>query len=58
MLFDATTTWNKQEWKVEVASQLMHENKVNDFIVVAIWNIQNLRHMICIQKPTNRFQKS
>ena len=29
----------------EVASQLMHENKVNDFIVVAIWNIPNLRHM-------------
>ena len=46
MLFDASTTWNKQEWKVdEVASQLMQENKVNDFIVVAIWNIPNLRHM-------------
>lgn len=46
MLFDSTKTWNKQEWKVdEVASQLMLENKVNDFIVVAIWNIPNLRHM-------------
>lgn len=46
MLFDSTKTWNKQEWKVdEVASQLMQENKVNDFIVVAIWNIPNLRHM-------------
>jgi predicted alpha/beta superfamily hydrolase len=46
MLFDASSTWNKQEWKVdEVASQLMQENKVNDFIVVAIWNIPNLRHM-------------
>lgn len=46
MLFDATTTWNKQEWKVdEVASKLMEENKVQDFIVVAIWNVPNLRHM-------------
>jgi len=46
MLFDASSTWNKQEWKVdEVASQLMQENKVHDFIVVAIWNIPNLRHM-------------
>lgn len=46
MLFDATTTWNKQEWKVdEVASKLMKENKVDDFIVVAIWNIPELRHM-------------
>jgi enterochelin esterase-like enzyme len=46
MLFDSTSTWNKQEWKVdEVASQLMREDKVNDFIVVAIWNIPNLRHM-------------
>ena len=46
MLFDSTSTWNKQEWKVdEVASQLMQENKVQDFIVVAIWNIPNLRHM-------------
>ena len=45
MLFDATTTWNNQEWKVdEVASKLMEENKVNDFIVVAIWNIPELRH--------------
>ncbi len=45
MLFDATTTWNNQEWQVdEVASKLMEENKVNDFIVVAIWNIPELRH--------------
>jgi len=45
MLFDAATTWNKQEWKVdEVASQLMQKNKVQGFIVVAIWNIPNLRH--------------
>lgn len=45
MLFDAKTTWNKQEWKVdEVASQLIKEGKIKDFIVVAIWNIAELRN--------------
>ena len=44
MLFDATTTWNKQEWKVdEVASQLMKDGKVKDFIIVAMWNISEIR---------------
>jgi predicted alpha/beta superfamily hydrolase len=44
MLFDASTTWNKQEWKVdEVASKLMAEGKVQDFIVVAPWNISEIR---------------
>ena len=44
MLFDATTTWNKQEWKVdEWASKLQKEGKVKDFIVVAIHNISDIR---------------
>ena len=44
MLFDAKTTWNKQEWKVdEWATQLMKEGKAKDFIVVAIHNIADLR---------------
>lgn len=44
MLFDSTATWNKQEWKVdEWAGQLMAENKTNDFIVVAIHNIPQIR---------------
>lgn len=44
MLFDAKTTWNKQEWKVdEWASKLMGENKTRDFIVVAIHNIPEIR---------------
>ncbi|WP_298417379.1 alpha/beta hydrolase-fold protein [uncultured Kordia sp.] len=44
MLFDASTTWNKQEWKVdEVASKLMAAGKVKDFIVVAPWNIAEIR---------------
>jgi len=46
MLFDASSTWNKQEWMVdEVVSKLNSENKIQDIIVVAIWNIPNLRHM-------------
>lgn len=45
MLFDASSTWNKQEWMVdEVVSKLNAENKIEDVIVVAIWNIPNLRH--------------
>jgi len=44
MLFDSTTTWNKQEWKVdEWAGQLMAENTTDDFIVVAIHNIPQIR---------------
>ncbi|NRD19236.1 alpha/beta hydrolase [Winogradskyella eckloniae] len=44
MLFDALTTWNKQEWNVdEWASQLMAEGKTQDFIVVAVHNIAKLR---------------
>jgi len=44
MLFDATTTWNKQEWKVdEWATQLMNENKVEEYIIVAIHNIPEIR---------------
>ena len=44
MLFDSTTTWNKQEWKVdEWASKLMKEDKTKDFIVVAIHNIKTER---------------
>lgn len=39
MLFDATTTWNKQEWQVdEVASALIKTGKTRQFIVVGIWN--------------------
>ena len=45
MLFDGTSAWNKQEWKVdEVVSKLSAENKIEDIIVVAIWSISNLRH--------------
>ena len=38
MLFDSTTTWNKQEWHVdEVITKLISEKKIKDCIVVAIF---------------------
>jgi len=44
MLFDSTTTWNHQSWDVDdVASGLMREGKIQDLIVVGIWNIPNSR---------------
>jgi predicted alpha/beta superfamily hydrolase len=45
MLFDATTTWNKQEWRIDdVITKLSVENKIENVIVIAIWNIPTLRH--------------
>ena len=43
-LFDATTTWNKQEWKVDDwVSKLIKEQKIEEVIVVGIHNIPALR---------------
>ncbi|WP_248722070.1 alpha/beta hydrolase [Seonamhaeicola sp. ML3] len=45
MLFDAKTTWNKQEWQVdEWATKLMRQGKTKDFIVVGVHNIRELRN--------------
>jgi enterochelin esterase-like enzyme len=45
MLFDATQTWNHQEWRVdEVAGELIARGKVQPFIVVGIWNAGDRRH--------------
>ncbi len=45
MLFDATTTWNKQEWRVdEVSQQLIDAGQVKPFIVVGIHNGDSNRH--------------
>ena len=59
MLFDAKTTWNKQEWMVdEVITKLNFENKIEDIIVVAIWNIPNLRRMdLYPKKPYESLSK-
>lgn len=45
MLFDSTTTWNKQEWQAdEWFSKLMKTGKIADCIVVGIWNNGPQRH--------------
>jgi enterochelin esterase-like enzyme len=45
MLFDSTTTWNKQDWQAdEVANKLMKSHKTKDFIIVGIWNGGETRH--------------
>ena len=42
MLFDATSTWNKQEWQVdEVMGRLIAEGKIRRCIVVGIDNSKN-----------------
>ncbi len=59
MLFDSTTTWNKQEWGVdEVMNQLIQEKKIRETIVVGVWNIDSLRHSEYFpQKPFNSLPK-
>jgi len=45
MLFDSTTTWNKQEWGVdEVMIRLIEGEEIRPTIVVAIHNIDSIRH--------------
>ncbi len=45
MLFDATSTWNKQAWEVdEVMTKLFDEKAIQNCIVVGIWNIATNRH--------------
>src|SRR5690606_33217364 len=45
MLFDGRITWNKQEWMVdEISSRLMNDSITKDFIVVAPFNINEIRH--------------
>lgn len=45
MLYDASQTWNKQAWEVdEVLAKLHAENKIQDIIVVGIWNGGATRH--------------
>lgn len=44
MLFDPTTTWNKQAWHVDVAlDRLMRSGRIAPTIVVAIWNRDKFR---------------
>ena len=59
MLFDASKTWNKQEWKVdEIVSTLLQEGKIKDIIIVAIWNVSGMRHSDYLpQKPFESLSK-
>lgn len=44
MLFDSAQTWNHQEWAVdETMSSLLDQGVIQQCIVVAIWNINDLR---------------
>lgn len=45
MLFDANSTWNKQEWGVdECLTKLTREGKIKNVIVVGIWSSPSHRH--------------
>jgi hypothetical protein len=44
-LFDSTTTWNKQEWKVdETLSRLIQQDSIKNTIVVGVHSIPEFRH--------------
>lgn len=60
MLYDSTTTWNKQAWEIDdVASVLMAENRVKNFIVVGIWNGGKTRHQDYFpQKPFEKLSQA
>ncbi len=53
MLFDASTTWNQQEWGVdETAGQLQKMQQTKPFIVVGVFNGDSLRYPEYLpQKP-------
>ncbi|MEZ4803570.1 MAG: alpha/beta hydrolase-fold protein [Gelidibacter sp.] len=60
MLFDSRITWNHQEWMVdEIGTRLMNDSITKDFIVVAPYNINELRHSEYFpQKPFESLPKS
>ncbi|MFM2359357.1 MAG: hypothetical protein RLY16_1350 [Bacteroidota bacterium] len=59
MLFDSTTSWNKQEWGVdEVLGQLIAKNQIEPLIVVGVFNSNQNRHIDYFpQKPFERLTK-
>jgi enterochelin esterase-like enzyme len=45
MLFDASTTWNRQAWDVHLTlDRLMREGRIPPTMVVGIWNNGKFRH--------------
>jgi len=59
MLFDASITWNKQEWGVdETLTSLIQSEKIEPCIVVGIWNGERFRHADYFpQKPLSYLSK-
>ena len=59
MLFDSTITWNKQEWGVdETLTELVKAKKIQECIVVGIWNGGRSRHAEYFpQKPFESLSK-
>jgi predicted alpha/beta superfamily hydrolase len=55
MLYDSTSSWNKQEWTVdEVITELLKQKKIRETIVVGIFNNGKLRHQEYFpEKPLN-----
>lgn len=60
MLYDSTTTWNKQSWDVDdVIGKLIREQKIREVIVVGIWNSGKGRHSDYFpQKPFESLTKA
>ena len=45
MLFDNSSSWHQQSWNVDnIASKLQQAGRVQDFIIVGIWNDAKNRH--------------
>jgi enterochelin esterase-like enzyme len=52
MLFDSTTTWNKQSWNVDdIVGKMLKEKKIRDVIVVGVWNLATRYTDYFPQKP-------
>lgn len=60
MLFDSTTTWNHQEWKVdETLQKLSGDTTLEKVIIVGIWNAGKKRHSEYFpQKPLQLIPKN
>lgn len=59
MLFDASTTWNHQEWQVdENLSTLMKEGQIRDCIVVGVWNIPDIRFYDYFPQKTLKYMSA
>ena len=60
MLFQADSTWNKQEWGVdECLDSLIQSGRIGNTIVVGIWNLYEERHFNYFpQKPFENLSPS